>query len=282
MSKGDARSGQLNFFQHWLVRPQSPEPAAATSQAPVYELRQRPYQRSLRLSVLPNGRVIVTANKSASRKEINDFVDRQRLWIEKSLLKFHQLRERYPAKSFAPGEYFLFMGQNLCLRFVAGGGKKISFGIEDLQLLARIPLSRGLTEVGPNMSPELRAELKDELRAFFAQEAMTYLRGRLRHYAFLLDLKPKRLSFRAQKTRWGSCSADGGISLNWKLIVAPPRVIDYVVVHELAHLRHHNHSKAFWDLVREQLPDYRELRQWLKQNQYEADFLALRSELHPE
>lgn len=69
---------------------------------------------------------------------------------------------------------------------------------------------------------------------------------------------------REQKTRWGSCSAAGNLNFNWKLILMPPEILDYVVVHELAHRKELNHSKAFWSVVEQILPDYKERRRWLK------------------
>lgn len=75
-----------------------------------------------------------------------------------------------------------------------------------------------------------------------------------------------RITIRDQKTRWGSCSAKGTLSFNWRLMLAPPAVLDYVVVHELCHLTHMNHSKAFWALVESVCPDYRTHRRWLKEH----------------
>ncbi len=74
------------------------------------------------------------------------------------------------------------------------------------------------------------------------------------------------ISIRDQKTRWGSCSGRGNLSFNWRLILAPPEILDYVVVHELCHLTHMNHSKEFWELVGKVLPDYKDRRKWLKEN----------------
>ncbi|MDE6882701.1 MAG: M48 family metallopeptidase [Lachnospiraceae bacterium] len=76
----------------------------------------------------------------------------------------------------------------------------------------------------------------------------------------------KRITIRDQKTRWGSCSAKGTLSFNWRLMLAPPAILDYVVVHELCHLTHMNHSAAFWQAVESVYPDYRSARQWLKEH----------------
>ena len=75
-----------------------------------------------------------------------------------------------------------------------------------------------------------------------------------------------RISIREQKTRWGSCSSKGNLNFNWRLIFAPPEVLDYVVVHELAHRKEMNHSKAFYAIVESIMPDYRKWKKWLKEN----------------
>jgi predicted metal-dependent hydrolase len=81
-----------------------------------------------------------------------------------------------------------------------------------------------------------------------------------------MNLAPRRIGVRNQRRRWGSCSGHGALSFNWRLIMAPPEVLDYVVVHELAHLAHPNHSRAFWDLVRRHYPDAARERRWLKEH----------------
>ncbi len=82
------------------------------------------------------------------------------------------------------------------------------------------------------------------------------------------------ITIRDQKTRWGSCSSSGTLSFNYRLIFAPPAILDYVVVHELCHLTHMNHSKDFWNMVESVLPDYKERRQWLKEHGQELNLLT--------
>jgi predicted metal-dependent hydrolase len=86
------------------------------------------------------------------------------------------------------------------------------------------------------------------------------------YYAEKLGVSYGKITLRQQKTRWGSCAANGNLNFNWLLILAPPEVLDYVVVHELCHRREMNHSQAFWKEVEKILPDYRERQKWLKDN----------------
>ena len=77
-------------------------------------------------------------------------------------------------------------------------------------------------------------------------------------------MEPRSVAVKDYKSRWGSCSAKGDISYNWKIVLAPHRIVDYVVVHELCHMLEHNHSSRYWKLVEKYVPDYRERRDWLK------------------
>lgn len=96
-----------------------------------------------------------------------------------------------------------------------------------------------------------------------AKEAIT---ARVRHWAAVLDLEYGRVFVKDQRTLWGSCSGRRNLNFNWRLAVAPPEALDYVVIHELCHLREMNHSKRFWDLVRAACPDYKSRRRWLRDN----------------
>lgn len=103
------------------------------------------------------------------------------------------------------------------------------------------------------------------LEARYRQLAREKLEERARYFSRQMGVDYKRITIRAAKTRWGSCSAAGNLNFHWKLILMPPEVLDYVVVHELAHRKEMNHSPAFWEQVGRVLPDYKERRRWLKQ-----------------
>ena len=89
---------------------------------------------------------------------------------------------------------------------------------------------------------------------------------RVRYYESLMKLYSRRITIRNQKTRWGSCSSRKNLNFNYKLAYMPQEIMDYVVVHELAHLQHMNHSQEFWQLVEQYIPDYKERRKWLKEH----------------
>ena len=111
----------------------------------------------------------------------------------------------------------------------------------------------------------------DELRAlierWYRREAATHLGRRVEHYSERLGVRPARVTIRGQRSRWGSCSGKGTVSLNWRLMMVPEPLADYVVVHELCHLRHMNHSPQFWEMVGGVVPDYRQRRRSLNELQ---------------
>ena len=107
------------------------------------------------------------------------------------------------------------------------------------------------------------------------KKAKRVLPERVAYWAPQIGVKPGRIAIRCQKTRWGSCSAKGNLNFNCLLMLAPDGVIDSIVVHELCHLKHMNHSKRFYAEIEKVLPDYRQHQQWLKEN---GEFLLARVE----
>ena len=110
-------------------------------------------------------------------------------------------------------------------------------------------------------------ELRSLIERWYRREAATYLASRVEHYAPRLGVQPSRVTVRGQRSRWGSCSGKGTVSLNWRLMMVPSALADYVVVHELCHLRHMNHSPHFWAMVSGVVPDYRQRRRCLNELQ---------------
>jgi predicted metal-dependent hydrolase len=265
-------------FSRAPAKPEPPKSEELSISGRSVEITRRPYKRSLGLTLKMNGVIRVSAPKGIPLSRIRDFVLSQESWIEQNLRKYETVRQAYPQKAIREGELFPFFGEELPLVFEpCSGTTRPCFKIRDAKLICQV--RKEMWHIfEPNAA---HPELLPALAAFYKKTARTVLLKSVELYSEKMNLKPSGLSFRAQKTRWGSCSSKGRISLNWKMVIAPREVIDYVVVHELAHLRYYNHSASFWSLVATQSPDYRVQRNWLKENQFRADFLASESELHP-
>ena len=126
-----------------------------------------------------------------------------------------------------------------------------------------------IKRAGSRPVPDLTDTQRAALEKRYIEAARDYFPKRAAYFQPFTGGSFERITIRDQKTRWGSCSARGTLSFNWRLMLAPPAVLDYVVVHELCHLTHMNHSAAFWALVEEVCPDYRSHRKWLKDHGHE-------------
>lgn len=153
----------------------------------------------------------------------------------------------------------------------------------------RLTVQKGRTGVslgpeGPVVvcpDPKDAGRVRAELIAFLSGLALEEIRSRIavRLPSIAPGSMPGRVTIRSQRTRWGSCSAKHNLNFNWKLILAPPECLDYVVVHELCHLKEFNHSPRFWSMVEQEMPDYTVWKAWLKKN---GRYLELATEVKPE
>lgn len=216
------------------------------------EIWRRHRQRHMNLRVRPDGSLRVTCNKGISRKQIALFIRESEEFIKKCLGDINEKKIRYPSKKFISDESYLYLGERFPLRLVWSWSQKIKIRVYD-----------GIIEITAPLSSR-SLERQEAMHKFLQKEAKIVLKERVENFAQKMKLYPHSLSVRGQKTRWGSCSSQGRINLNWKLMAAPPEVIDYVVVHELAHLQHMNHSLDFWSLVSQFLPAYQEAKRWLR------------------
>lgn len=113
---------------------------------------------------------------------------------------------------------------------------------------------------------EEAVSLTEAQRLLYREKSREVFEQRAAYYAKIMNVSYERIAVRDQKTRWGSCSTRKNLNFNWRLILAPAGVLDYVVIHELAHLQEMNHSTRFWNVVEETMPDYRKYRNWLREN----------------
>jgi predicted metal-dependent hydrolase len=239
-------------------------------------VRRRPYRRTVGVTLRLNGQIQVSAPACTSLAQIHQFLTAHQDWIERTLGKYQTLRQAHPQKTYARGERFPFLGEKLVLDYQQGRGERWGIRREGERLVIDVPAGKWAS-----FAPEqAHIELAPLVARFFEASGRQILSERLKVYSARMQLAPTGVSFRSQKTRWGSCSGNGRISLNWRLVFAPLEVVDYVVAHELAHLRHHNHSAAFWALVATQIPEPLRCRRWLRDHLYDSDFLARQSELH--
>jgi predicted metal-dependent hydrolase len=219
-----------------------------------FDLRVSRRRRSVGLTVTDRGEVLVHAPQGLPLEAVHRIVEKNLAWIEK---KRAALKEAWGRVE--PGKAYV-QGRALALDSAAPGRGEVQLADGVLRLSLEFP--------GQDPWPILLA--------WYCRQAASVLTGRVRHFAPRLNLTPPPLELRDWRRRWGECRPDGRLRFNWRLILLPPDSLDYVVVHELAHLRVPGHPPRFWQEVARQLPDYRGRRQWLKV--YGAPFLLWKFE----
>jgi len=228
-------------------------PETATSQLSLFDSREvasawtlRVSRRARRLTVrvFHTGRVEVVVPPRTSAQAVRDFLQRHRQWVESR--RERARRELPPSAPFPPQTVTLAaFGEHWTVQAVGGNGRG-----------RLLPAGEGRLEIHGVLSGET---LRHQLRTWVVAQATTRLRPWLVSLAREGGFSFGRMSVRRQRTRWGSCSSRGTISLNASLAFQRPAVVRYLLLHELAHTRHMNHSSRFWRLVATHEPDWREL-----------------------
>lgn len=201
------------------------------------------------------GDVQVIVPSTLSDMGINDLIQKKSSWIRQKL-QLQKLIKPVRPKEFVSGESFSYLGKNYRLKLHESnaGGVKLKGGYFVLGISESIT---GDDRIG---------YIKTQLTQWYVDHADQRLKDKSQRYAKLLGVSPNSINVKYYKARWGSCSIHSDITFNWRIIMAPHRIVDYVVVHELCHLNHHDHSPRYWKCVEAVIPDYLECREWLRVN----------------
>ena len=217
---------------------------------------ERSARKHILIRIEDNGDVRVCIPLYFPSASVDKFLQKKTAWIFRKSSEQRDRFARFANKKFVSGQEFFFLGKKYPLNIIYGT-KNVQVGFDGLAW--QINVSQQDSEV-----------LRQKMVAWYRRQAQEMLMPRVFHYSQILGLIPEIVKIRSQKRLWGSC--DQGkkmIHLNWQIIMSPLSVIDYVIVHELCHLKIANHSKRFWREVAKIIPDYQIKHQWLKQNAWE-------------
>ncbi len=205
----------------------------------------RSHRASISIHITPEGKVVVKAPHLVPQFVINNFLKEKESWIEKTLQKVTS--RVIPTRTYTEGEIFYFLGESHKLSFYDG----IEIHLKDGQLL---------------FPKALQFRIQKELPDWFLKHAKEVIQKRLQVKAIEMHASFGDVRFSDTSSKWGTCFPDNSLQFNWRLIMAPLMVLDYVVIHELAHTTEKNHSDSFWRKVRQFTPAYRQHRKWLNDN----------------
>ena len=191
--------------------------------------------------------LVVRAPMRTPLSYIEKLIEEKSTWIERKMREFEK-RPKADKKTFFEGEEFLYLGKKYKLEIVEGTKIKIT---EDLRLLfPKVFLWRA----------------KARMHDWYKKQAQVEISERTKVIASKLNLEYSTLKISNAKTNWGSCGPKNSLNFNWRLIMAPEGVVDYVIIHELMHILEKNHSAKFWNKVATVMPEYRTARKWLREN----------------
>jgi predicted metal-dependent hydrolase len=217
-----------------------------------YPIRRSDRARRARINVSADGVEVVVPRRMALR-HVTPFVEQKRPWIERTLRRIREAEEA-AAVRLVDGGSVPYLGEVLPLRVRVEPGRVRSF----------VALRAGTLHVAVPGSDT--SAVRDALEAWYRRRAREEVAWRLDDACARAGTSYTRLSIRAQRTRWASCSSNGAMSFNWRLLLAPGEILDYVVEHEVAHLEVLDHSDRFWRLLGSRVPGYREHERWLRRN----------------
>jgi predicted metal-dependent hydrolase len=202
-------------------------------------------RKTLKLEIVDKNHIRVTAPEKTSMNHIFKFIDKNEKWIyEKFLLK------RYIKSISQENTKLLFFGEEFSVKIITNEKERVY--IKDKTIIV-------------NGKDKNQERIKFLLKEWYRYHTKRYVETRINDFSHKLKLFPGHIRIKDVKTRWGSCSSKGNLNFNLRLAMAPRRVIDYVIIHEMCHLVHLNHSKEFWSLVGKILPDYKEYEKQLKE-----------------
>lgn len=214
----------------------------------------RSKRKSIALVVTRDARLVVRAPLLASRRHIEKLVSEKSDWILKRVVEAMSNRHKTKPKKFISGEKFLYLGKMYELQIVDDPKDFLKLG-------DKFFLSFGN-----------RKQAKQIFIDWYKKSAKKIIPERVDLYASRHGFKYIKIRITSAQGRWGSCSHRGNLNFSWRLIMAPLEVIDYVIIHELAHLKHRNHSKKFWADVEVHCPNHKEHKKWLRENEGAVGF----------
>jgi len=226
----------------------------------------RSKRKTVCLSVNKDGSVTVKAPRLyPTDKEIADFVEQKIDWIIKQRDIQQDREDMRLVRRFETDYSFPYLGEERLVEMQKG--KKNQFSYENGMIIIKTPYHDALeTDYEAEENKVFIEKLQNDLKKWYKKQASAYIIKRVDYYKEIVGVTVNSVSIKSRKSQWGSCDSNGDITFSWRLVMASPDAIDYVVIHELCHRKHMDHSREFWNEVQKYMPDFKKQKQWLEEN----------------
>lgn len=222
-----------------------------------YHVTYQKKRKSVQLKIYSSTHLEITAPANFPQASIEKILQEKCSWIVKKISHLKSVATNPINKIITHGAQILYLGESHTLVFSTEENSKPRIYAQDHQIFIHTPLLSVTQTV---------SLIELLLKQWYWQNAQRQLSNQTDLWSTKIAVQPKRITIKEQKTRWGSCSSKGNLNYNWRIIMAPPEVLDYLVIHELCHLRIPNHSPLFWQEVARFSPKFKQHRAWLKDN----------------
>jgi predicted metal-dependent hydrolase len=209
----------------------------------------RSKRRTISIIINKDAKITVRAPLKASVNDINLFVLEKRDWINRKKTEILEKKKKIKEKFFVTGEKFYYLGKAYPLKLISGFDFAFNFDGEVF-----------------SMDSKYRSSAKRLFSVWYKSQAEIFLPIRINEISLRTGLNFNQIKINGANKRWGSCNSKKVINLTWRLILLPEFIIDYIIIHELSHTKHLNHSDRFWDLVLQHCPDYKKAEKWLNKS----------------
>jgi len=211
----------------------------------------RSHRKTASIYIERDGKVSVLVPEKLTARQVEDILESKRKWIYQSLAEWQDLNANRIQRDYVNGEGFLYLGRSYRLKLVS-----------DLPEALMLKDGYFCLRKTKGSVPDADAMFRE----FYRDKGAVRIPPRVAYFQSKMGVQPQSIKIMDLKNRWASCTASGNLNFHWKCMMAPLTVIDYIVVHELAHLIHPNHSAAFWNEVDKVMPDFQERKNWLRNN----------------
>lgn len=226
----------------------------------------RSKRKTVCMSINKDGSVMLKAPRLyPTDQELLQFVEQKADWIVLQRERQQDREDMRLVRRFETDYSFPYLGEERLVEMQQGKKNRITY--QDEKIIIQTPYFEVLQKDYEAEENKAAIEkLQSDLKKWYKKQAAAYITKRVEYYKDVIGVTVNSVSIKSRKSQWGSCDSNGDITFSWKLVMARPAAIDYVVVHELCHRKHMDHSREFWNQVQKYMPDFKQQKQWLEEN----------------